>query len=295
MDSVAVATFLAVARHGSVTAAASELHTVQSNVTARVKQLEAELEVDLFVRHSRGMTLTAAGTRLLSYAQRFDSLSAEAVAAVRDKDAVRGGIRIGSMETTAAVRLPDVLGRFHRAHPRVVLEIRTGTTGELLEHVLAHRLDGAFVAGPLAHAGLEAVPAFREELVLVSARESARLAERLAQGRLTAIVFRQGCTYRHLLEAQFASHGWLPYHRIEFGTVEGILGCVAADVGVTILPRAVLERHANAGAFRIEAFKPRPLHVETLFVRRAGAYEGATMRAFRQVLRDADRKVKGNG
>ncbi len=291
MDSIAVATFLAVARHGSVTAAASDLNTVQSNVTARVKQLEAELEVELFVRHSRGMTLTAAGTRLVAYAQRFDSLSAEAVAAVRDQGTVRGSLRIGSMETTAALRLPEVLGRFHRAHPDVQIEIRTGPTADLLEQVLAHRLDGALVAGPVNHGALEAVPVFREELVLVAARESLRLPERLERGPLTAIVFRQGCSYRQLLEAQFASRGWLPFQRIEFGTVEGILGCVAADIGVTVLPRAVAERYSGAKALRIESFKPAPLRVDTLFVRRADAYVGATMRAFRGILDDLSRKL----
>ena len=292
MDSTAVSTFLAVARHGSITAAAGDLNTVQSNVTARVKQLEAELEVELFVRHSRGMTLTAAGTRLVSYAQRFDSLSAEAIAAVRDQGAARGSLRIGSMETTAALRLPEVLGRFHRAHPDVQIEVRTGPTADLLEQVLAHRLDGALVAGPVHHGAIEAVPVFREELALVSARESPKLPERLARGALTAIVFRQGCSYRHLLEAQFASRGWLPYKRIEFGTVEGILGCVAADVGVTVLPRAVAERYSGAKGLRIESFKPVPLRVDTLFVRRADAYVGATMRALRGILDDLSRKSR---
>jgi DNA-binding transcriptional LysR family regulator len=249
-----------------------------------VKQLEAELAADLFVRHSRGMTLTAAGRRLLSYAQRFDSLSAEAAAAVRDEDAARGSLRIGSMETTAALRLPEVLGRFHRAHPGVQIAVRTGPTSDLLEDVLAHRLDAALVAGPVNHGALESVRVFREELVLVAARDSAKLPERLKRGTVTAIVFRQGCSYRQLLEAQFAARGWLPYQRIEFGTVEGILGCVAADVGVTVLPRAVVERYSGAKALRIESFRPAPLRVDTLLVRRSDAYLGATMRAFREIL-----------
>src|SRR5688572_24281196 len=76
MDTTALATFLAVARHGSVTAAALELHTVQSNVTARLKLLETDLDATLFLRHSRGVTLTVAGQRLVTYAQRFTALAA---------------------------------------------------------------------------------------------------------------------------------------------------------------------------------------------------------------------------
>jgi DNA-binding transcriptional LysR family regulator len=286
MDSTALATFLAVARHGSVTTAALELHTVQSNVTARVRQLEAELDVELFARHSRGMTLTAAGTLLLTYAQRLRALEAEARAAVRDDGVVRGSLRVGSMETTAALRLPAVLGRFHLAFPMVQLDVRTGPTAELLEHVLARRVDGALVAGPVNHPELAGRAVFREELVLISARNSASISERLAQGGLTAIVFRQGCSYRQRLEAQFSAQGWLPFRRIEFGTVEGILGCVGANIGVAVLPRGVVERSAYRELLSIEAFAPEPLWTDTLFVWRRDAYASTTFRAFDEVLDD---------
>jgi DNA-binding transcriptional LysR family regulator len=285
MDPTSLNTFLAVARRGSVTAAALELHTVQSNVTSRMKQLEAELDTTLFVRHSRGVTLTAAGSRLLGYAERFGALAAEARAAVRDDGTVKGNLCIGSMETTAAVRLPELLGRFHARHPEVQVELRTGTTAELLEQVLAHRVDGAFVAGPLDHPELEAEPVFDEELVLVSARDSRNVAERLARGALTAVCFRQGCAYRQRLEAAFAERGWLPFRRLELGTVEGILGCVAGDVGVSVLPRSVVEGSRMREVLRLESFAPQPLRTETLFARRRDAYLGATLRAFSGLLR----------
>lgn len=165
MDSIALATFLAVARQGSVTGAALELHTVQSNVTVRMKQLEADFGVPLFVRHSRGVRLTPAGVRLQVYAERLQALAAEARAAVADVGLVRGSLRIGSMETTAAVRLPALLSEFYLVYPEVQIEVRTGPTAELLEHVLAHRLDGAFVAGPVHHPNIVARSAFCEELV----------------------------------------------------------------------------------------------------------------------------------
>ena len=287
MDPTALATFMAVARHRSVTAAALELHTVQSNVTARIRQLEGDLDVELFARHSRGMTLTAAGSRLQAYAQRLMALEAEARAAVRDDREVRGTLRIGSMETTAALRLPDVLGHFHAAHPEVQLEVRTGPTAELLEHVLAHRVDCALVAGPVDHPDLAARAVFQEELVLVSARGSGSIPQRLAKGALTAIVFRQGCSYRQRLEAQFSARGLLPFRRLEFGTVECILGCVSADVGVTVLPRSVVERSTSSARLSLEPFTPEPLVVDTLLVRPRRTYLSATLRAFDDAFRPA--------
>jgi DNA-binding transcriptional LysR family regulator len=82
---------------------------------------------------------------------------------------------------------------------------------------------------------------FREELVLVTALGSTTMSQRLAQGALTVITFRQGCSYRQRLDAEFMTRGWLPYRRLEMGTVEGILGCVGGNVGVTVLPRSVVD------------------------------------------------------
>ncbi len=292
MDLVTLTTFSAVARLGSVSGAAQELHTVQSNVTARMKQLESDLGVTLFTRHSRGVTLTGAGNRLLAYAQRFSALAAEAEAAVRDDGSVHGALRIGSMETTAAVRLPAVLGRFHKAHPEVQLEIRTGPTTELLEQVLTHRLDGALVAGPVDHPDLSCEPVFREELMLVSARDSSGMQQRMTQGGLTVLVFRQGCSYRQRLEALFASRGWLPFRRLEFGTLEGVLGCVGANIGVTVLPRSAVENYGRRDDLKLMSLGAKPMIVETLFVRRTDAYVGTTMGRFIDTLKsDANTNI----
>lgn len=285
MDPVALNTFSAVVRRGSVSAAAEELHTVQSNVTARIKQLEADLGVVLFVRHSRGVVPTPAGERLQEYARRFSALEAEARAALRDDGCVRGPLRLGTMETTAAVRLPPLLKRFHQEHPQVQMEVRTGTTAELLQQVLGHELDGAFVAGPVDHPELAGRLAFREELVLLSAADGPGMQELLTRGgRITVIVFRSGCTYRQRLEAAFATRGWAPCQRLEFGTLDGMLGCVAAGVGVTVLPRGVVQTHADRRGLRIEPLEQHGLMVDTLFVRRAESYQGSAIRALESLL-----------
>src|SRR6476469_1822103 len=131
-----IRTFAAVARPGGIPPRGEELNTVQSNVTQRVKALEAEIGTPLFDRHIRGMTLTGAGRRLLPYAQRMTALSREAVLAARDDGEPKGPLAIGSMETTAAVRLPALLAEFHRRFPAVRLSVRTATTADLMTAVL---------------------------------------------------------------------------------------------------------------------------------------------------------------
>src|SRR5580704_13493533 len=186
-------TFATVARTGGITRAADELNTVQSNITQRIKALEAEIGTPLFERHSRGMTLTGAGRRLLPYAQQMAALSREAVLAARDDGVPKGPLAIGSMETTAAVRLPSLLAEFHRRFPAVRLSLRTAPTADLVAAVLDGSLDGAFVAGPIDHAELTSAIAFREELVLVTARRWSNLAALRAgtpESGPTALVFR---------------------------------------------------------------------------------------------------------
>jgi DNA-binding transcriptional LysR family regulator len=280
-------TFSAVARTGGITRAAEELNTVQSNVTQRVKALEAEIGAALFERHSRGMTLTGAGRRLLPYAQRMAALSREALLAARDDGEPKGPLNIGSMETTAAVRLPALLAGFHRRFPAVKLSLRTATTADLVAAVLDGSLDGAFVAGPIEHADLVSTVAFREELVLVTARHIKSPRELRAatpQSGPTALVFRTGCTYRQRLEQVLTEFGWPSATRFELGTLDGMVGCVAADMGVTLLPRAVVERDHVQRDINIHKLNPQHARVETLFIQRRTAHQYSALQGLAACL-----------
>ena len=291
MELTDLVTFSTVARTGGITRAASELNTVQSNVTQRIKAMEAEIGTALFERHSRGMTLTGAGRRLLPYALQMAALSREAVLAARDDGVPKGPLAIGSMETTAAVRLPSLLAEFHRRFPAVRLSLRTAPTADLVAAVLDGALDGAFVAGPIDHAELSAVTAFQEELVLVTARRWSNLAALRAgtpESGPTALVFRTGCTYRQRLEQLFSEFGWPSAARFELGTLDGMIGCVAAGMGVTLLPRAVVGRNESV---RVHALDPALSRVETLFIARRAAHEYSALRGFVSCLKKRDEDI----
>jgi LysR family transcriptional regulator, cell division regulator len=287
-------TFAMVAHTGGITRAAEALNTVQSNVTQRIKALEGEIGTALFERHSRGMTLTGAGRRLLPYAQRMAALSREALLAARDDGEAKGPLAIGSMETTAAVRLPTVLAGFHRRFPAVNLTLRTATTAELAAAVLDGTLDGAFVTSPIDHADLTGITAFREELVLITARRFDSLASLRAgtpESGPTALVFRIGCTYRHRLEHLFAMLGWPSAARWELGTLDGMIGCVAAGMGVALLPRAVVERSELAKQIGILTLDPALAHIDTLFIHRRAMHQTSALAAFISCLDEQGREI----
>jgi DNA-binding transcriptional LysR family regulator len=132
MDLSDLLIFSTVVHEGSVTRAAERLHRVQSNVTTRIRQLEEDLRVTLFIREGKRLHLAPAGQVLLGYAERLLALADEARGAVHDEQP-RGTFELGAMESTAAVRLPGLLSEYHRWHPGVVLELRTGPIGGWLD------------------------------------------------------------------------------------------------------------------------------------------------------------------
>jgi DNA-binding transcriptional LysR family regulator len=281
----------AVARHGSMNRAAVELNMVQSNVTARIRVLEEQVGTPLFDRSRRGVILTAAGQRLLPYVTRLSALLKEAHKAASDDGQPRGSLRIGSLETTAALRLPPVLSAYAQAYPQVGLVVTTGTSCSLVEDVLAHRLDAAFVAGPVQHADILEEPVFQEELMLVTSPSLRRLEDLDMQRDLKIIVFRHGCSYRHRLEHLLARRGIQTAKPLEFGSLDAILGCVAAGVGVTLLPKAVVASARRDGLVVVHELPPKEARVVTMFVRRTDVYATSALDAFLAVARPAPLKL----
>lgn len=282
MDTRDLATFATVARLGGMSRAARELNTVQSNVTQRVRRLEDTLGVALFERGRHGARLTAAGERLMPYAARVDALLAEASRVARDDGAPRGTLVVGALETTAALRLSPLLASYAAAHPHVDLVLRTGTTAEMIEQVLDRDLEGAFVCGPVVHPELVATAAFEEELALLSAPSRRSIAGLLAQPGLRLVILRAGCSYRQRLEEVLAQRGIVGLRRLEFGTLEAILGAVAAGLGITLLPRSLIGPAWRGGRVAAHRLPPAEARVQTVFVRRRDMICSSALTAFQK-------------
>jgi DNA-binding transcriptional LysR family regulator len=259
IDLTALEIFKTVAEQGSITKAAARLHRVQSNVTTRVKQLEARLGTALFLRQNRRLTLSPEGKLLLAYADRLLRLSSEAEAALNN-GLPAGTLRIGALESTAATRLPPILSRYHRAYPEVRIELVTGTTGALIAQVVSQEIEGAFVAEPFTANELEAEPVFREQLVLIAPRSFPRIRTPRDIGHTTLIAFATGCSYRRRLEAWLGGAQMVPERVMEFGSYHVIVACVAAGAGIAIVPRSVLR--VSQGARDVTAY-PLPAPVAT--------------------------------
>jgi LysR family transcriptional regulator, cell division regulator len=282
MDLNALLTFEAVARTGAVSRAAEELNCVQSNVTSRVRQLEHELGVPLFNRHSRGMTMTNAGADLLPYARQISSLMTELKSKFVGTDQIQGRLLLGSMETTAAFRIPQIASAFHADFPDVQLELRTGPTAALVKAVAELELDGAFVAGPVGHPKLREENMIVEELAIVTSSKYQTLEQALHSDRHpTLLVYRSGCLYRQRLESFLFSQGIAGTRHVVLGTVEGILGCVEANMGITIMTRSALEQVESRHRVTVHEIDPNFSRIATVFISNKDVRESAAMRHFR--------------
>ncbi|MEK6295873.1 MAG: LysR family transcriptional regulator [Paraburkholderia tropica] len=272
MDLAELAIFRAVVRENGVTRAAAKLNRVQSNVTTRIKQLEEELGTPLFTRNGRRLVLTPAGETLLPYAERMLALADEARHALKAARPA-GRLRLGTMESAAASRLPGVLARYHQAWPDVTLELETATTGCLMERLREFEIDAALVAtpfaGPPAADVFEHVSVYREELVMITPRGHRPIRQPGDVALSTLVAFERGCAYRNYVEAWYLEHGIRPTRVLELGSYHAIVACVAAGAGVAVAPRSVLDLQRNADDIAVHSLGTLG-QIDTLLVWRRG-------------------------
>ncbi len=252
MDISDLLIFKAVVDSGGISKAAEQLHRVPSNVTARIQKLEQELRQPLFLREKNRLKITPAGTRLLNHADRLIRLRQEAIDDLTNPEP-GGLLRIGSMESTSAARLPAILSAYHRSFPQVDIELRTGASGALVRQILDGELDIALAADPARDERLNLHPCFEEELLIV---KPASLRHTQGAAALpypfSIIAFNPDCSYRNRIHHWLDSGNRRPDRTIEIPSHHTMLACVLAGMGIALLPRSVLALHPQFGDLATE-------------------------------------------
>ncbi|WP_417583249.1 LysR substrate-binding domain-containing protein [Nitrincola sp.] len=267
LDSLQI--FKAVVDFGGITKAAAHLNRVQSNITTRVKNLEQRLGVKLFLRQSGKLVLSAEGKLLLSYAERLLRLSSEAEAAVRS-GTPNGTLRIGTLESTAAARLPPLLSSYHEHFPDVRIELVTGTSTSLITRVHRFDIEAAFVSEPFQTTELETLGAFDEELVLIAPKSAKQLKSADELQQCTVIAFATGCSYRRILEDWLAMLKVVPDRILELASYHAIVACVAAGSGIAIVSRSVLKAMHAEKQVKVLPLPPEIATTRTHLIWRSG-------------------------
>jgi DNA-binding transcriptional LysR family regulator len=284
-------TFRAVASARSFTRAAVALGYAQSSVTAHIQALESTLGVSLFDRVGKQIALTAAGQRFLMYATQLLQLAEEARAVVADSDEPLGIITISAPESLCTYRLPVLLQVFRERCPQARVVFRPSRVAALSQRVRESEVDVAFVLEePFQAADLVAEPLVREPIALV-ARPEHQLANRPAVypedlANEALLLTEADCAYRLLFERVLAAAGVAPRDTIEFSSVEAIKQCVAAGMGLAVLPAMAIDRELAQGQLAALRWAGPPLEVTTQMIWHTKKWQSPALRAFLQLARE---------
>jgi len=242
--------FRAVAETKSFTHASHALFISQSTVSQHVRELEDSLNVQLFNRNRRNVSLTPAGENLLEYGRNIFRMLEEAETAAKTvRDPYCGKLSFGCASTTLLYHLPEILMDYTTKYPNVELNITGGTIQDVAMQMWSGALDLALVVPPLSSPALEKIVLFEESFVgVISASHALAKKGNLRVADLTNerfILHRQGQNTRKLVDRYLFKERITPRVAIELAETEAIKAMVVRGLGVSILPESAF---LNSGA-----------------------------------------------
>lgn len=252
MDLRQLATFKTIAQTSSFSRTAEVLNYAQSTVSAQIQALEEELGVSLFDRLGKRVVLTAAGKRLLGYAEKMLDLAEEARTVIAESDTLSGNLLISAPETVCSYRLPPILHRFRERFPQVKLTFHHEYETDVHRPIQEGVIDVAFVMmEPFEAPNLIVEQLVVEPLILVAYPDHP-----LVQSPAVNFADLQGepllltestCAYRMMFEQALTAAGVRAYTPMEFHSLEAIKQCTMAGIGLTLLPQVAIEKEVAAG------------------------------------------------
>jgi LysR family hydrogen peroxide-inducible transcriptional activator len=273
--------FVAVAREGSMTAAATSLFLAQPTLSIQIRKLEQEIGAKLFERLARRVVLTAAGKAFLEHAERSLAELERGRERVADVVGLRHGrVAVGVLPSVAAHLLPAVLAAFRTEHPGVTVDLVEHDVSRDFERLVhAGELDMAVTRMPATLPGLGARTLVREPIVVLVPPGHALTGRRdVALGELADegfVCMRSGYGLRELTDQLCSEAGFAPQVVIETGQLSIVHGMVRSGVGVALLPRL-----AARGADHVVPVSDPPARRELGVVWRRTALESPPVAAF---------------
>ena len=284
-----LAIFNTVARSGSFTAAAEQLHTSQPALSMQVKELEKQLGVQLLERLPRGVQLTDAGKTLFEYAQRIAAMEASAVQAMKDVRALKqGAISIGCSLTIGTYLLPGLLARYRQKHAGIRTEVRIANTAAIQNLISDGVLDIGLTEGYLDDELLEGKVFQNDRLIPVVppghpliSRKSVSLADFAA---FPLILREPGSGTRAVLEMAAVRAGVALLPAMELASPEAIKAMVIAGNGVAVMSELAVQQEIHNRALCPIELQDCRLHRPLHTVLRRGWVASPALKAFTAML-----------
>ena len=293
-----LATFQAVAKHGSFVRAAEELHFSQPAVSAQIRHLEENLGVKLFDQIGRKTHLTQAGEELYLYSQKIFTIIDETLEVM---DALRsphhGRLSVGADTTVGSYVIPGLLGKFRQIYPDVEITLDVLNRLALVDAILNNRVEMAVMGSVPDDAPVEIEPFAFNPLVLVAA-PSHRLAglknvpiEEL--GREHFLLREPGSGTRAAMEKALEEAGVPLQVSMQVGNNSAIKQGVAAGLGIALISRVAIDMELETNRLVILDVEGFPIIRQWRLIHVKDRHLSATAKAFKTfLLQNADRRLR---
>jgi DNA-binding transcriptional LysR family regulator len=283
--------FRTLAEELNFTRTAERVHTVQSNVTAQIKSLEEELGVPLFDRLGRRVTLTDAGRRFQPFAEQALAAMEQGQRAMQAGAEPSGPLRIGAPESVLTYRLPLVVRSFRKRFPHVELIFRPYADASLALKLESGKFDMAIhMADVPPNTSIESMRLRTERVFLLADPEHPLAALPTVKPSDLAgqslLLTESGCGYRLKLDRVLAMQNVRPGNVTEFSSVEAIKQCIAAGMGLAILPAIAVARELRQNQLKALHWAGPPLDIATHILWHKDKWISPAMQAFVELCRD---------
>lgn len=251
-----IQTFIAITQVMSFSKAAELLGYSQSAVTVQIRQLERELEVKLFERMGKKISLTAQGRQFYDYAGRVLQEVNRAKYAVKKEEDLHNPLHIGTLESICLSKLSPIFHYFRQHYPRVPLKITVATPKELIEKMEYNELDLIyFLDRPRYNNRWQKVMEVREPIVFVSAPSSPQAGKRGVQvEELLGEPFfltEKDENYRRELDEFLESRNITLTPYLEISNTEFIINMIKKNRGISYLPYFAVRESVEAGELAV--------------------------------------------
>lgn len=251
MDNKNLITFIHVAELNSFTKAAEALGYSQSTISFQIKQLETELNSQLFERINHTIALTEKGHEVLKYAHQINKLTQELQKSIQDDDMVKGHVRLAMADSLCNSMFQERFLDFRMRYPDITLKIITAGTDEMFRLMNHNEVDAILTLD--SHTYNTEYVTVREEQIgvhFVAGAANPLCRRKLSVQDLLSMPFiltEKGMSYRRLMDEKLAERSLEIQPVLELGNTSLICPLVEQEVGISFLPDYVTEAYVSQG------------------------------------------------
>ncbi len=283
--------FTAVCDEGSVTKAAEKLYVSQPSVSLAIRELEEHYGVPLFDRVSKRLYITEAGKTLLDFARRTAALTEEAETAVTSSRR----LRVGSSITVGTRFMAGYVKQFAQIMPDVKVFVTIASSSHIEEMILKNELDIAFIEGSVHDPLIDSQTYLRDNIIIIAPRGYRAAHENVTPESIFAEPFllrEKGSGTRELFDVTVSSLGFSANVMWESSSTEALINAVAAGLGLSALPKMLVDERVAAGDVEILDIDGINMQRSYIMIRLHGRYISEASKNFAAVVTEGGQSAK---